>query len=99
MRVRFLKSAEQEFADAEERYEGSQEGLGAEFYQEIDHAISEIALHPIRWPTAHGDVRRLLANRFPYAIFYQVRINEVVIVAIMHTSRSPGYWRRRVTKK
>ena len=99
MRVRLLRGAKQELADAEERYEAAQENLGSEFFEEIDAAISEIILHPFRWPKAYGEIRRHLVNRFPYAIFYQVRKSEVVIAAIMHTSRRPGYWQGRVTKK
>jgi hypothetical protein len=41
----------------------------------------------------------VINKRFPYAIFFEPRSDEIVIVAIMHTSRSPGYWRSRVTKK
>jgi len=99
MRVRFLRGAKQELVDAEARYEAAQENLGFEFYEAIVLAIADIAQHPMRWPKEENDVRRFIVERFPYRIFYQVRKNEVVIVAIMHTSRGPGYWRGRVTKK
>lgn len=41
--------------------------------------------------------RRLLARRFPYAVVYRVRGEQVVeIVAVAHYRRRPGYWRRRL---
>jgi plasmid stabilization system protein ParE len=99
MRVKLSKGAKRELADAELRYDEAREGLGSEFYEAVLRAVAEIAQYPLRWPKEEIDVRRFVVERFPYRIFYQVRKNEVVVVAIMHTSRSPGYWRGRVTKK
>ncbi|MBI3461482.1 MAG: type II toxin-antitoxin system RelE/ParE family toxin [Planctomycetes bacterium] len=33
--------------------------------------------------------------RFPYRIIYEVRSDEIVILAIAHNRRRPGYWSRR----
>jgi hypothetical protein len=99
MRVRLLKDAKEELSAAEIRYDEACEGLGFEFYEAIERAISEIARYPLRWPKDRISVRRFLVDRFPYRIFYLVRKSEIVVVAIMHTSRRPGYWQRRVTKK
>jgi len=100
MRVRYLSGARRELIEAEQRYENLEEGLGARFYGEIKASISEISRHPFRFPICDQNVRRCVINRrFPYAIFFEPRSDEVVVVAIMRTSRSPGYWRSRVTKK
>jgi len=36
---------------------------------------------------------------YPFAVIYQVFPDHALIISVMHTSRSPGYWRGRVTKK
>lgn len=42
-------------------------------------------------------MRRVLTNRFPYAIVYLEYRDEFLVVAIAHTSRKPGYWKNRMT--
>jgi hypothetical protein len=42
-------------------------------------------------------MRRVLTNRFPYAIIYLEYGDETLVVAIAHTSRRPGYWKNRMT--
>ena len=35
-------------------------------------------------------------KRFPYTIVYTEFAEEILIIAVAHTSREPGYWRRRL---
>lgn len=41
------------------------------------------------------DVRRRLTPVFPYAVLYTVEDTHVLILAVMHCHRKPGYWRKR----
>jgi hypothetical protein len=43
-----------------------------------------------------ANVWRCRVNRFPYGLVYEVSGEEIVIVAVMHLHRRPGYWRDRV---
>jgi toxin ParE1/3/4 len=99
MTVRFLAGARSDLAESEEWYEGQQAGLGAEFYAVIKAIIVDVAAHPSRFPKHATGVRWCLAKRFPFAVIYDSRPRQVIIVAIMHTSRLPEYWRSRVTKR
>ncbi len=36
-----------------------------------------------------------MVRRFPFAILYRVEPERIVVVAVMHLRREPGYWRRR----
>jgi hypothetical protein len=38
----------------------------------------------------------ILLRRFPFGIVYGVMGNQVLVVAIIHTRRKPGYWMNRV---
>jgi hypothetical protein len=40
-------------------------------------------------------VRRFLLPRFPFAVAYVIRGDDVLVLAIAHTRRRPGYWRGR----
>jgi hypothetical protein len=43
-----------------------------------------------------GNVRRCLLNRFPYAIYYGVAEDGVVVIAVSHLRRKPDYWLERL---
>jgi toxin ParE1/3/4 len=36
-----------------------------------------------------------VTDRFPYQIVYRISGDSVWIVAVMHQSRRPGYWKKR----
>lgn len=66
------------------------------FEREVEHAIELLADFPDRWPLYVGSWRRVLLRRFPFGLVYGVRDNRIVVIAIMHTRRKPGYWKNRM---
>ena len=64
----------------------------------VDDALDRILDSPTRWRVLDEDVRRCLARVFPYGVLYTIEPEFVLIVAVMHCSREPGYWKRRVAK-
>lgn len=60
------------------------------------HAIHLILDAPDTWGIFEEDIRRCLTRIFPYAILYTVEPDHILIVAIMHSHREPGYWRKRL---
>jgi hypothetical protein len=48
------------------------------------------------WRVFEEDIRRYLVRVFPYAILYSVEDDYVLIIAVMHLSREPGYWKDRL---
>jgi len=48
-------------------------------------------------PYVEGEgIRRVLLQRFPFAVVYQVEPELILIVAVAHQRRRPGYWRDRI---
>ena len=94
--LRNLKEAREEFAAAVRWYEEQRTGLGGEFFDAVVHATSLIQAQP-EMGTLSRDCRRrhVLVQRFPYQVVYRVSEDEIVIVAIAHLKRRPGYWRNR----
>ena len=43
----------------------------------------------------YHDIRRALTRRFPYAVYYRIVGNEVVVLGILHTRRDPCEWQSR----
>ncbi|MFH0902818.1 MAG: type II toxin-antitoxin system RelE/ParE family toxin [Pseudomonadota bacterium] len=85
-------------ADVEDAYlwyEAQRRGLGEEFLSEVDRIVLSIVENPPRYSIIHRETRRALLRRFPYAVFYRVLDDTVVIVAVMHGSRDPRRWHGR----
>lgn len=61
----------------------------------MQRTLEAIADHPAGYPAIHRDTRRGLVRRFPYAVFYRVVGEQVVVVACMHARRNPNRWRGR----
>jgi toxin ParE1/3/4 len=97
MTFAFHSEARLEYVAAAKYYEERRSGLGARFSIEIEAAIQRVMEAPSRWPVLKEDVRRCLTHTFPYAIIYTIERDAVLILAVMHCSREPGYWRNRGT--
>jgi plasmid stabilization system protein ParE len=65
------------------------------FSEELDAAESAIARLPDAWPPHEAGTRRYLLRRFPFSVVYRVEAKRIVIVAVAHARRRPGYWRSR----
>jgi hypothetical protein len=77
-------------------YEERQPGLGNDFLVEYQATLNRILSHPERWRKIHGDNRQINFHRFPYAIVYSVRPDDVIYLkAVMHLRRRPFYWQHR----
>ena len=98
MRYDFNPEARLEYREAAVFYEARRPGLGASFTHEIETAIQKILEAPDRWRLVEQDVRRCLAHTFPYGILYTVEHGFILIIAVAHGSREPGYWRHRLQR-
>lgn len=97
MRLEFHPEARVEYIEAIAYYEERQPGLGARFTIEIENAIHRVMEAPRQWRRIEGDIRRCLAHTFPYGVVYSIEADDqVLLLAVMHLSRRPGYWRDRV---
>lgn len=92
---RYLPLAREELNEAASFYEARVPGLGAAFLDDVDRSIEMMCGNPQIGATAGRTFRKLFVRRFPYSIIYALRDEELVIVAIAHQRKRPGYWRRR----
>ena len=76
-------------------YEDRQAGLGERLLNAIEEAFEVISTHPTLWRADERGRRKYRIKRFPYLMIYKVTSQTIVILAIAHTSRKPGYWKER----
>jgi len=96
MKVWLVAPAEEELGEAVRFYEERRIGLGLEFLDAYDAALARTRERPNAWRMFSPGFRRCLFERFPFALIYRVTESEIIIVAVMHLRRKPGYWRARL---
>lgn len=100
--IRSHPEADGEAESAADWYESRQAGLGQDFFAELERAFTLISESPGTWPLWPGmpeflGIRRFPLSRFPYGIAYDYSEAEVVVYAVAHLARRPGYWKDRLT--
>ncbi len=95
MKVRYARAAEADVAAAVAYYDGQVPGLGDRFLDEVESAVSRIAIFPHTWHKLSANTRRCRLHRFPYGPIYRVRDNGAVIVAVAHLHSEPAQWLKR----
>ena len=88
--------AELDLDDAYHWYEIRREGLGIDFTLQVDEILHRLERNPEMYPVVHGEIRRAVVRRYPYAIYYVVDAGRVEILAIVHSSRNPRAWQSRL---
>ncbi|CCI18585.1 MAG: type II toxin-antitoxin system RelE/ParE family toxin [Microcystis sp. M54BS1] len=95
MRYVFHPEALTEYAEAVQYYTGQRVEVAQAFINAIEDTVYRIRESPTHYVVIDDAVRRCMARRFPYAILYTIEQDYILILAVMHCSREPGYWKSR----
>ena len=97
MRREIHPEALQEYDEAAAWYEEQRDGLGGEFSDAIETAIRSILSDPGRLQPLEGNLRVFRLKRFHYHLIYRWTPDKdlILVVAIAHQKRRPGYWQGR----
>jgi plasmid stabilization system protein ParE len=94
--IRFRLEAENDIEDASVWYESQRQGLGQLFLNEIEKSLEVISENPLLYPVIYRNTRRAVIHKFPFAIFYRMEEEEVIVLGVIHGSRSPNQWKVRI---
>jgi hypothetical protein len=90
MRVRVLSSALADLAAGRQFYEMQAEGIGSYFFDSVFSDIDSLSLFGGIHRKTFG-FHRLLAHRFPYAIYYKMDSDgSVVVYRVMDCRQDPA---------
>ena len=95
MKYVFHPEALKEYAEVVQYYAEQRVAIAQAFINAIEDTVYRIQESPTRYAAIDGDVRRCMARRFPYGVLYTIEQDYVLILAVMHCSRKPGYWKSR----
>ena len=96
MKVRVLRPALDDLAAGRQFYDRQQEGIGGYFFDSLFAEIDSLVLYAGVHRRQFG-YHRLLARRFPYAVYYHVVGGEAVVHRVLDCRRDPK-WIRRALK-
>jgi toxin ParE1/3/4 len=97
MRVKFHPEARQDLREGQAFYRHRSPLAAVAFAKEVDTAIARIVEAPLRYAESDYGTRSFTFPwRFPYKVVYAMRDSRIIIVAVAHHSKEPGYWRDRV---
>ncbi|MDP1587035.1 MAG: type II toxin-antitoxin system RelE/ParE family toxin [Prosthecobacter sp.] len=96
MRLIYTSEARLEIAEAGSYYRRISKELAREFKLRLTAALEDIKRHPETWSSLDDKYHRKLMKQFPYGVIYHLpELGCVEVVAVMHFSREPDYWRGR----
>jgi plasmid stabilization system protein ParE len=94
--VRFAAAAREEFLAEVAFYNEAQAGLGQRFTEAIEKATALTLAFPSVGSLLKGGTRRVVVKDFPFSVIYKPSAQGVMIYAVAHQSRRPGYWHSRI---
>jgi plasmid stabilization system protein ParE len=77
-------------------YETEEPGLGFDFLRQLRICYERLLRTPYTYQELRSGVRRALTKQFPYAVYYSVEADTVLILAVVHTARDPAEWQQRL---
>jgi hypothetical protein len=95
MIVKLSSDAERDIAEGHEFYEGQSIGLGSYFRDCIVADIESLSFHGGIHQMSYG-YHRMLAKRFPFAIYYERDREIITVVAVLDARRNSSWTRDRL---
>lgn len=96
MTLRIVVEAEAEIESARRYLNEQSPGLGGRFLYDLEVTLAKVVDRPLRFgkleTLADSPYRRALLKHFRYAVVFEVLPDEILVVAVAHTSREPNYW-------
>ena len=95
-RLEAIPAVELDIEAAFDWYERENLGLGVEFLDQLRAAYQRILDHPSGYQELRSGIRRAFTRLFPYAIYFSIEGDAIIVVAVLHAARDPAEWQRRV---
>ncbi|MBI3526003.1 MAG: type II toxin-antitoxin system RelE/ParE family toxin [Betaproteobacteria bacterium] len=90
--ARFIAEARQEFLAEVAYYNQVQPGLGSRFTAAVEEATARALTFPLAGSPSASNTRRVFLKGFPFSLFYRPKNDGIVVFAVSHHARRPGYW-------
>jgi len=94
-KVIIRSEAKRDLREAKSWYQNISLELKRDFVRRIDDALNLVKERPLAFQIVHRTFRRVLVHRFPYALFYHVGDDHIIVIAVLHQARDPELLEQR----
>jgi hypothetical protein len=101
MRIKYvvtMKEVADDLNDGKAFYDSRGTGVGDYFWDSLIADIESLVIYAGIHNERYG-FQRMLAKRFPYAIYYEIRGEIVYVVAVLPMRRDPAWIDRRLKER
>ena len=97
-RLQFLPEAFVEIGKIADWYADQNSQIAERFLATLERILSSIVRNPHRGAFHDAEKRHRFrrVGRFPYLVVYREESEDILIVAVYHTSRRPDFWQERL---
>ena len=85
----FLPEVEEDAVSMYIWYEEKSKGLGEEFLRAFYASAAEISRTPNLYPKIYKNFHRKLLKLFPYAVYFLIESEAVIVYGLFHCARNP----------
>jgi hypothetical protein len=87
--LRLLPEVEEDVIDGYNWYEKKSRGLGEDLLHMFYACASDILWNPLLYRKVYQDFRRCLLRRFPYAVYFTIDNDRIIVFGLFHCARYP----------
>jgi len=95
-RIEYHSGARDDFDESLDWYGKRSLDAALGFVAAVEEAVEKIVADPARFPSTHAGCRYCTLRRYPFRVVFHEETDRLVVVAIAHAKRRPGYWRSRI---
>lgn len=96
MNLKILQAAHDDLINGHDFYQQQQAGIGDYFLDSLFADIDSLLIYQGVHPVVFNDYRRMLARHFPFAIYYRIEAQDIVIYAVLDTRKKPAWTKGRI---
>jgi plasmid stabilization system protein ParE len=92
-RVTIRSRARDDIRDGRDWYQEKSPDLAIRFGRKINDVILAITDQALIHAKIYRNIRRAMTRRFPYAIYFIVEGDRVIVFRVLHQARDPKEWK------
>ena len=92
VRSEFSRGAQRDFREAGDFLEARSPQTASKFFNNVLECYDRLKEFPELGERYMGGTRRLAVTSMPYYLIYSYRDEFLLVLAVAHISREPGYW-------
>lgn len=94
--LQFHRRVRDEVSDAYLYYQNQKSTLGDAFLEALNNIFSVILDNPNLYPVEFHQVKKVVLQKFPFSIYFEIVEEQIFVYSVFHHSRNPESWQGRV---